>query len=419
MRSKFWLVLCCVLGLIGYAASAWAQVFEEVKPVKTSLVVPQKLMRGPFHTLDPMTDNDGVTNYYKVLSKFGQFNVTGTLALHKLVHELPAIDKMIKLEEDKTFHDSVAKSGDNTWRGIKNLVSDPGGTLERTAQGLGSLFDRAGEVIRSKRSKAEDSGFEQLVGYSESKREVAFKFGVDVYSRNKVLQTHLSRLAQADYGGSLSVFAALSFVPGVGGAALTVSGTTRLLSDLISKSPPVELRLRNRKTLQKMGVDSDLAGLFIDNPNFSPRDQTILCEALNIMNGVENRSLFVKVALQTQNQDVAAMISAMAALFAAYHKNITPLKRFYPLARVLMAANQKGGMVVNIPADYLIWSRRSNSSLTSLDKTAKESGHNGPRELWLVGKLSPMAKKELLKRKWQIHENCARELLPKGSEVLK
>ena len=65
---------------------------------------------------------------------------------------------------------------------------------------------------------------ENLIGYSNTKREYAHAFGVDVYSPNSILQQQLDEMAKAGYAGSISVTALKALIPGGVGMALSVTG---------------------------------------------------------------------------------------------------------------------------------------------------------------------------------------------------
>ncbi len=227
-----------------------------------------------------------------------------------LVREIEAIAAMKKIKTDDIAIESLKQSGKNTVTGVKNLVSDPMGTFESAASGVGSLFSRAvGTVGKRETTGAEDNKAEQLIGFSKSKGQIASKFGVNMYSRNKVLQTELDRLAWADYLGGISVGVATSAVPGVGGLVLTTSGTARLLNEAINTTPASELWLQNKNKLLGMGMNEDTIELFLNNPQFSPALQTVMVAALDSMKGVDNRELYLKVALQAGDPVMARIIT--------------------------------------------------------------------------------------------------------------
>ena len=134
-----------------------------------------------------------------------------------------------------------------------------------------SLFNRAKNTIgRRQLTSTEDSRVEQLIGLTKSKGNIATHYGTSIYSHNPVLQQELDRLARADYLGGLGVGLATSAVSGVGGTVLTVSGTSRLLKEVINTTPASELWLQNKNKLLAMGVDEDTAELFLNNPVLNP-----------------------------------------------------------------------------------------------------------------------------------------------------
>jgi hypothetical protein len=411
--ARIWqkVLSCCLLTFFSLticAVPAWAA-YEEPPVLQAKSILPPELLKGKNYSIRDEVINDGLFNQYTVETSLGIFKADSTGDLKNLVNEINAIVAMKQVETDDTVIEGLKQSGENTITGVKNLFSDPKGTLEGAASGVGSLFNRAKETVgKRETTDAEDSKFEQLVGISKAKGEIATKYGVNVYSRNKVLQEELDRLGQADYLGGLGVGVASSFVPGVGGLLLSTSGTARLLNEAINTTPASELWLQNKNKLVAMGMNVDTVELFLNNPSFSPTLSTVLVAALDSMKGVDNRELFIKVALQAGDFDMAKTITKIAVMSAGYHKEITPFKSFTPMARLTQGVRKDGTRVVLLPTDYIIWNKRVAVAVTSISKEAKESG----LELWVVGSLSKQATKELKKQGWKIHTEANSQLLP-------
>ncbi|MDH3329528.1 MAG: hypothetical protein OEM01_09875 [Desulfobulbaceae bacterium] len=383
--------------------------YEQPGELKASAILKPELLKGKYHTVQDKVVNDGLFNHYTVESQFGTFQAGSTSNLKILVHEISAIAAMKQVETDDTALASLKQSGQNTVAGMKNLFNDPQGTVEGAASGVGSLFNRARETVgKRKPTDAEDSRFEQLVGMSKAKGEVATRYGVNVYSRNEKLQEELDRLGQADYLGGLGVGVATSFVPGVGGLVLSTSGTARLLNEAINTTPASELWLQNKNKLLAMGMNNDTVELFLNNPSFSPALATVLVAALESMKGVENRELFIKVGLQASDPDMAKTITEIAVMSAGYHKEIAPLKGFSPMARLTQGVRKDMTGVVLLPIDYLIWDQRVAGAATALSREAQGSGF----ELWVLGFLSKQATAELQKLGWKIYTDAESRLLP-------
>ena len=407
-KKAFCYCLLTFFNLTICTVPAWAA-YEEPPVLKANAILPPELIKGKHHSVQDRVINDGLFNHYTVETSFGTFKAGSTNDLRILVHEINAIAAMKQVETDDTAIEGFKESGRKTIAGVQNLFNDPKGTLEGAASGVGSLFNRAKENIGNREiTDAEDSKFKQLVGFSKAKGEIATKYGVNVYSRNKELQKELDRLGQADYLGGLGVGLATSFVPGVGGLVLTTAGTARLLNEAINTTPASELWLQNKNKLVGMGMNVDTVKLFLNNPSFSPALSTVLVTALESMKGVDNRELFIKVALQAGDYAMARTITKIAVLSAGYHKKITPLKSFTPMARLTQGVRKDGTRIVLLPTDYIIWNKRVAEVATSVSREAKPSGI----ELWVIGSLSKQATTELKKQGWSVHTGARSQLLP-------
>mgnify|MGYP001814070565 FL=1 len=254
-----------------------------------------------------------------------------------------------------------------------------------------------GTIGKRELTDAEDSRVEQLVGISKSKGKIATKYGVNVDSRNKKLQEELDRLAHADFLGGLGIGVAKSAIPGAGGLLLTATDAARLLNETINITPASKLWLQNKNILRAMGFNEDTIELFLNNPVFSPAQQTVLVTALEKLDGVANRELFIKVALQASEVAMAEAITRIAVMSAGYHSNISALKRFAPFARITYAMNKDGQAVLLLPADHIIWSDKIADSIGKImgkkDNSQKDAGF----DLWALGTLSDRAHSQLKK----------------------
>jgi hypothetical protein len=374
--------------------------------------LPPEWLKGPHHEVADEVENDGLFNRFKVNSPFGTFEASSNSDLGFLINEINAIAEMKKVQTDETAIESLKQSGANTVSGIKNLFTDTENTLKGAASGVQGLFHRASETIGNREvTGAEDSRVQQLIGFSKSKGEIATTFNVNVYTRNKVLQEELDRLAWADYLGGLGVGLATSVVPGVGGIVLSTSGAARLLNEAINTTPAAELWVQSRDKLQALGLDPDTVQLFLNNQMFSPALYTVMTSALESMKGVENLELFLKVALQASSPEMARVVTEITVLTAGYHTHIAPLTTIIPMARISKAVDKNGKVVIVLPTDHLIWSERVSATLMEIsDNPAVAQG--AARELWVIGDLSARAREEISKAGWKIHTGARDQLLP-------
>ena len=373
--------------------------FENSIVLEAGKILPSNLLSGPNHILDAQVQNDGFLNHYALKSPYENYDVFSTFELKKRVHEIKTITEMKKIHTTGTVKESIVDSGEKTVIGIRNLLLHPIETTQGTVKGIGSVFNRATEAVTSSPSQTEDTRLEQLIGFSKSKRDIANRLGVDVYSANKTLQSELDRLAWADYSGGIGVATGLAFVPGGASVVLSVSGGARLLNEAINLTPPTELRRQNRQKLLGLGMNSDTIELFINNPVFSPRHQTWLVASIEKLQGASNRELFLKVALQANDRTMALIITQISMMFASYHNRIEPLDRFYPISRALYSRDKKGKIVMVVPADHILWSERFAFVVSEVMEKTKADQY----ELWSAWSVSNKAKQQLSKAGWVVH----------------
>ena len=415
VSAALW-VISCSLFLFLQTLTANAQtVFETGTDLKASSLLMPEQLKSELHTIEELVRNDGINNHYTVNSRYGTFKPNSTLALRQLLSEIQAIAAMKEIETSDTVTQSLVQSGKNTVTAVSNLVNDPKETLSGAAAGIGTLFNRTREVVgRRETTDAEDNKLEQVIGKTKSKGQIASKFGVNVYSFNPVLQEELERLGWADYLGGIGMGLAQSAIPGVGGLMLSASGTARLLNDVINTTPASELWVRNKKKLLAMHVDSDTAELYLNNPNFSPALQTIMVEALEKMEGVANRELFIKISLQAGDPEMARTITEITTMTAGYHQNIAPLDRLSPVGRMVFSLTKTGDVVVVFPADHVLYTEKVDDIASWLREQHRQKAKDQQFQLWILGDYSEKARSSLQAMGWKLHENSQDKLFPKN-----
>lgn len=415
---KFFLTsLTCFWALSSIGAAEIKGPFETPPTLRASQILPPQLLKGPYHTVNEVVQNDGYLNRYVIESKFGEFEGVMTAKLRKRIDEINAMVVMEKIKGTEVFKDSVIEAGGDVVHGLKNLVTSPVDTVSGAVSGIGAIFNRAGEVLfRSKKSKYEDSRFEALIGFSKTKREYAHNFGIDAYSTNQVLQDRLDEIAWAGYVGGLTVAGAMSMVGGVAGIITSASGISRVLNDVVAQTPPPDLRQRNRKSLREMGVDKDIAALYIDNDIFTPRQQTAFVMALERLKGVKNKQAFVRFGILTKNQDIAFFRQRMAEMFAAYHNKVAKIDRFQPIdddspvKGIDIAVTQTGKAVMVVPLDYLVWTKLVAHVFAEIDETASAIPGVKGKEFWITGTLTPLANQQIQKFGWKVFDKIEKRL---------
>ena len=379
--------------------------YEPLPVLSASKILPPELLSGPNHRVQDRVTSDGIVNIYRIDSKFGSFSAVSTAMLRVRIQEINAMAAMDQLKGTAEFGKAVKEAALNTMVAAKNMVFQPVKTLGEAASGVGMMFRRAGDsMFGSKRSDAEDSKFKNLIGFSNYKREYAYDLGVDVYSRNEVLQDRLNDIAWTGFAGGLTVSAALAAVPGGAGVAMTAIGTTRLTTAVFKTTPPQDLRRMNTEKLSAMGIDPNTVETFINDSVFTPREQTLLVSALDEMKGVADRERMVQLAALTHNADVAYFRQRQVEMYAGYHRSVSPIERFVAVGPVPGARTTKGALVFNIPVDYVAWTEDVAKVVTTASGLADQLPGIREKQLWVTGTLSPRARAEMQRLKWKVYE---------------
>jgi len=390
--------------LLGAALGASAQQYEATPVLDANTYLPAKLRSGPNHQVGRRITNDGYMNHYSIQTKFGIFDAQSNFELGIRVNEANALAAMESISTSDKFASAVAGAGGKVVEGAKNLVSDPVGTVKGTLSGVGALFRRAGQSLSEPASDSEDSALRRAIGVSKIKRDYAREFGVDVYSTNAVLQSRLDALADATSLGGLSAGAALMFVPGGAGVAVSVSKGTQMVNDADINRPPTDLRLMNRERLGAMGVNPDIIDLFMLNTVYSPTQQTLLVVALNKMNNTADRGVFIKFAIPTSDNDVALFRQRQAQMYAAYNSGVQPLRRFVPIGTFTAAEAADGTLLFIVPLDHMVWTQ----AMANIARAATASSKNAKaRRLISLGSVSKTASASLRALGWEVQENAA------------
>ena len=402
--------------LIGFAVNAHAAPFEDPPQLTASTVLPIEILTGPYHRIDERVLNDGYLNHYTIRSQLGDIEVVSTAKLRKRIDEINAIALMEEAKNTETFATAVRDAGGDAIEGIKSLVTSPVETVSGAVSGIGKLFGRGKEALfGSSRSEAEDSRLQPLVGFSKAKREYAHEFGVDAYTHNEILQERLDEISWTGYAGGLSAALLMGQLPGAAGAAITAANATDLLNEALRDLAPADLRKMNREKLTEMGVSEVVAGLFIDNANFTPREQTTMVAALETMSGVSSRGAFVEFAVLADDDDITYFRQRQIQMYAAYHNMIEPILDFVPVGQIAAARVRDGGLLVVVPLDLLVWTAELGSFVTGATDLIQQNYSPSSKQIWLSGQATDLAKKSLVALGWTVEEGAETRLIPEFS----
>ncbi len=387
------LLSVALMGVALCGTTAAAAEFESPTALNAKDVLPAELISSATHRVAPSVANDGFMNRFDVSSQFGALTASSNAELAKRVHELAVVAKLEQVSKSEEFAKHLQKGAERVIKGAEKLITNPVDTVTGALSGVGKLFENASESVFGVGSG--DAGkMESLIGFSAKKREYASHFGVDVYSRNEILQQHLEDVAWAGYAGGITTTAASMAVTGGAGIALSVTAGAETLNRIDMTRAPVELRKHNHDRMVAMGASADVAQLFLDNDAFTLTQQTLFVDALESVN-VDGRVDIIKTAVGSANANVADFRRRQAQMYAAINERFGPITKFVTRGQLTVAVDGNGGTHIALPADHLLWT----SALMSVTNQATLDGASS-QTIWVSGDATETAVTELGNRKW-------------------
>jgi len=387
------LTLLCLLPQIARAAAKAEQ--TETPPIlSAATLLPGQILTGPNHAVDDKVVNDGYMNIYTLHSPKGDLRVESTALLYTRIKELEAAAAMDQVNKGAEIGKSVALSGVNAVKGAFNLIVHPGDSLS----GVGKSFSRAQAGMHEQRPTDDKGAVGEMLGYNKATRDYAKAYGVDPYSKNPILQDSLKRLAGAGFFGS---FTATAAIPGGAALAAISNGSVTPTSPVDVATPPEDLFTANRERLKTMGATTDMADLFVENPHFSPIEQTRLVLAIDRMTRVDGRPICINQCILTDDDDLARFRTRMVELYANCNNTTDKIDHFIKVGKYYAAITAANGFLIAFPLDYLAWT----PTMADIAKTfanAATASKAKTKKLVVSGEVSPLAAKTLKASGWTV-----------------
>ena len=381
--------------------------YETPSVLDARAILAPDVRKGKHHTVLDEVVPFRYTHRFRIASPYGQFEAYGEDMLRTRIQEIQAIATMDAEVNDLHGLAAGAKHAIlSPFTFVLNLFTEPTETILTIPKGMWRMATRIGEMSTGKRGKLEDTKNEELIGLSGIKREVADYFGVDVYSSNRVLQEKLNSLSWAGYAGHTAVGLATIPIGGPAGAVLTGTSFSTTIGEILRNQAPEELRRLNRERLKIMNVDDSLIEAFLKHPWYSPRHETVLVQALFEMYTVNNRQAFVAVATSAAFEEEALFFQRMAEMLFSYHRNVKPLHEIVVIEdRLLMGLTRNHTLVGVLPVGYLPWRAELAEAVETVTNW-KATRHVENVELWIAGKPTPRAYRELRAKGVTVHQKA-------------
>jgi hypothetical protein len=367
-------------------------------------------LRGRDHEVADAVRNDGFINYYTVQVREPEatLEVAGTELLEVRRAELDAVAEMQEVKKGQTFVQATKDAATGPLRFARNLVTSPGETFSSTAAGIGSRVSNIGHALFGTTGAGEENALETAIGFANTKRAYAYRFGVDPYSTNEVLQAELDGVAWTGFAGGAAVGAGFSALPDTAGTVAGAGGLGERMNKALRDNAPAELMALNVTKLRAMGVPGEVAQALLDNENYTPTERTRFVAALERLDGVADRGALVEWAAAAPRPEVAFLMARHAELLAAYHVQVRSLARFVRLEGRALPLDRDGEIVAVFPVDYVVWSERLEAAVRGVGRPGGTPVSG--RQFWITGRFSPLARSELEAAGWTLHEQAGDRL---------
>lgn len=405
-------LLFLFVGFIGFAEARADKVhaFETPPVFHAEEVLPASLLRGSHHWIQDPVYNDGINNRYTVNSRYGSLTVEGTDLLMIRLKEINAIRLMEELKRTDIYLDGLKNAAVAPLELGKDFLTSPIDTVSGVATGVGKWFGNMGHSLWGGPSEREEGFVKTLIGFDSLKRKFAYEFGVDHYSRYEQLQEQLNEISWTAFAGSITVRAAFLAIPSAAGMAVRGTGFSNGMNKLIRDKTPAELKEFNAGKLNAMGVHASVAEIFLEHPKYSPTQKTFLVGALERMDGVAQREIFIQVASLVQEESVAFFRRRQAEMLASYHVNVSPLMQCIRLANGSFVQRKDGTIVGVFPIDHLAWTENVSRVENMISRSIQATFKDAKKELWIAGTVSTQARQHLEASGWVVHDKAAPRL---------
>ena len=375
--------------------------YEAPGPVNAQDFLPKSAFSGKKISVEKVAQNDGLQNTYRIRAGGEEHEIKGSTAAMEVLQELRAIRQLRQISTTKAFTHGLKESAKGTYQTGKEIVRDPGGALKKVPEGASKFF---GKVKGFFSDDEEDTGQDSspgetvkgILGVDKAKRKLAARLGVDVYSRNQVLQDELDRVASATAGGGVAFDIGTLPIGGAVGIGLTVIGVQEIVDSLINDSSPTSLRDWNEKNLVKLGPDLDLVFQFINHPWYTLRQITVITTSL--VTTKINPDLFLESANKALTPADGRYFEQVAELLAVYSQKTAALQSFRLQDGLLCAIDKNGVLVVPVSFDYAIWTAKVAERADDLAHVLVAEPTIKGVQVCTDGKASERVKSELSKR---------------------
>jgi hypothetical protein len=411
MKTTMAALAVAAITLMGGAVAAQAPSGYETEPVFNAkdLATPE-LLKGPHFTVDPKVPVKGFIERFTIQSSYGTFQASGLRMLPIRVNEVEALAKLDDLSKTKEFAEAAGKALARPVTSTVNMLVHPVDTITGFPDGVARLFDRiklgservyeaatapgaSGGERAAEASKRVGMATINAIGFEKERRDLAKSLGVDPYTTNEVLSEKLTDAAWVAFSGRFIIQTATSILVPYSMAMSAVTITNSSIYD----TPPGDLVNNATVIFGGTGASEAQVQALVQNPQYSLSVLTGLAMGVQRLQGVQGLDALVNFAAAAKTQDECRFAAGAANMLARYHEAVAPMAQVSAPGPII-GRTAGGALVLPLPVDYIPWTERVATATKRPDFQATE------KVLFLSGRVSPLAQKELAARGWKIYE---------------
>ncbi len=399
------------LVLLGIAAPGAAEDLPPFRPtpivLQASQVLPANLLKGPNYEVAETVNNDGFFNIYQLITPSETIQVESTAMLMIRISEMGALIAMDETSRSKEFGKALAGTAVAPLKTAGAMVTSPVKTTGRIFKGTGRFLGNLGRSVTS-RDPHQDNVLKTALGYDTAKRTFAYEFGINPYTSNEPVSNSLASLSRSAVGGGLTTTVAVALlVPNPAGLIVGLTATAEDMRQLVRDNPPGALKRINKKKLEAMGIEENLAEAFLKNYSYNPQEATILVGELDTLKGVEDRGVFLSIATLAQSESEALYNRIVVQMLAAYHARIAPGARMVNVGGEPMMQRADGGLVWVGAVDHVFWTVElgDDGYLGKVTKAIAQMPEVTTKEIVISGVMDQTVRDIVTSRGWTVQEN--------------
>ncbi len=374
--------------------------------VKAAQFVPNDLMAGANHKVQPTAVNDGFINTYDLSTEWGDVKASSDYRLRVRIQEANALKALDDMSRAGIFGDALVNGALAPVEAAVDLVTSPVDTISGAAEGVGRWFGNMADSITSD-DPHQEGAVSAAVGWAQTKRAFAVELGVDPYTDWEPLQEALASVARAAFAGGITAKAAMGMA--TEGTALKLPvlalGLTSTMKKKLIDNPPERLAELHREELSALGISEASIEPFLDNHHYSPMEKLQFVEALTRMKGTEGLESLVVHAGGAPDKLVARFMQQHAEMVARFVEQ-SPSSIFFAREKMPLLKTQDGRVVGIFPLDYVVWSQRLATIMQDVTPQVDGATEASGREMWFEGVVSPETIEGMKVNGWTVKEKA-------------